>query len=289
MLFKTSHRGLYNRPVGAFSLNRESPHLTGLVAGWWATQNASGLLTPMRGGILPVPPIIISGSPTTEVMAPAASARVEANGMIAQSESDGNVGGIARAFDTGLPGALDGLSKFSIAYWTYCYAATSLDVAGHLSWWGQGDGSTSSFCEIVDGSIGLFIRGVIDIRAAGLTDQANRFAWTHVVHTFGSTYRYYTDGRNRSSSGVVSGTVTAAATNGFYIGGQPAGDNGPLAVPARWADFRIYNYELSAREVVSLYTPATRWNLYWQPSTRRYFSIIPPSDAKILIRNRAYV
>lgn len=189
-------------------------------------------------------------------------------GMVGQTDNS-NSSTNQRVFEVGLPGLLDGLTAFTLAYWVYVPTV----ISG--SWWGQSDASASSFCETNGSTTGPYLRNVIDLRGS-FTEIGTVGEWQHLAWIYSPAgISYARNGVTAQTLGSPSGSIGNAATNGFYIGGQQAGSGAEsrALTSGLFADFRCYNVALTPDALWSLYDPATRWDLYWVPSRRVFFDV----------------
>jgi hypothetical protein len=93
--------------------------------------------------------------------------------------------------------------------------------------------------------------------------------WYHMAGVYDNVTGYiYVNGVNRASGGVGGGVFSVATSNAFAIGrlGALSADyfNGYVA------DVRFYNRALNTGEVLALYAPQTRWDLYAPLWTNAY-------------------
>lgn len=236
--------GLGERPT-IWTPNWNGPQAAGLI--YWYAHRAGDFFSLRQPKSVPF--TVLSGSrvlPSTDV----------GPDLGATSQTQSTSGLVV--LDTGLPGALDGLTSLTIAYWV-----TRVVFSGSHSWWGQGDGSTSCFCETNGSVCGPYWRGGSDLRGA-FTEVAQVGVTQHLAWTANSTStKYYRNGVLQQTSANGCGTITAATTYGLYIGGQFSGTGGgQLTTEGRWGDFRVYNRALSDAEIYALYAPHSRWDLY---------------------------
>jgi hypothetical protein len=200
--------------------------------------------------------------------------------MTAQSQSNTGL----RFWVSPLPGMLDGLTSLTITYWVYITR-----TLGSESLWGQGDASASCFLETNGSTTGPFWRGGSDLRGA-FTEVLTVGEWQHIAWTANAgTTNYYRNGVLKQTSANGCGTISAATGNGMCIGGQQAGSGGGIvqAADGLWADFRVYPYLCTPNQVWELYSPRSRWDLYWQPNTRAYSFMSAAASAAgyLLVKN----
>lgn len=94
----------------------------------------------------------------------------------------------------------------------------------------------------------------------------------HIAITrIGTALSYYLDGQlvvtNTTSGGAGSAPTALFAMSSGTAGAAESGAGNNLT------DIRYYNRVLTLEEIWSLYDPATRWNLYYQPSPRVFFNV----------------
>lgn len=246
------------RPLGCFGINSASAHAQSLV-GWWAAYQ--GLMVNMLRPPVIAPQLVLSGSSPGPYLGSALGACPRTDFVSGKT-----------VIDAGLPGALDGLAEFTVAYWFYPLVGTN-----HAHW-GQGDPSTSTFCYSSGGTVGTYLRGIGGGDNRGwFVDRAVLNVWQHVAWRLtwapvSGDLSVFWNGQ-KQNAGVGNGTITAAANAGLYIGGFPAGTGGESgAASALFADFRVYRRALSDAEILSLWDAATRWDLY-----KRFTLTLPSS------------
>lgn len=249
------------RPQGGFVPNRAS---------WqaqyrrWFVMNNGTLTDYGRGAMFPV---TLVGTPVTPLYDGSTM------GVVARTE---RTAGIQRVWSIDRPTPLDLLSKVTLAYWVYF--TTSFANNGL---WGQGSGSTSTWLETSGpaGTTGPFFRGGSDLRNQ-FTEVLTIGEWQHLAWVSdgsANTTSYYRNGvLSQTKAGSCNSITAVEAGFQFHIGGFAFGTGGSSnCTDAYWADFRVYPWVLSGPQIWELYSPATRWQLYWTPGRTVYFP--PPT------------
>lgn len=243
------------RPSGPVLLNRDSPQAQGLAL-WWPL--GSNLGRPVVGGV----PGVLPSDATLGY----ASAFGDGTRLTGADTSY-----IASA---SVPPQIASLADFTIVLrvmpTAYGYAADT----GLFGSWSHPSGS--GYIQLIHrGGLGDVVRVLID--AGGQQDVysttpvvLNR-ASTISASRAGATLRVYMDGRLDGTSAVSA--TACVASHPFKIGSYY--DDSGRATGGVFADARIYTRALSDAEHWALYDPATRWDLYWQPSTRAYAWYLP--------------
>lgn len=187
-----------------------------------------------------------------------------------------NGGGI----DGGLSSAQFESSDESIAT-TFTTALTDFTVSA----WFKSDGTASASSRICDKSydVGFWMGhttassgdaiwggGIMELGAPyGHYLTFPDFGWHHlIIRRVGTTKTVVGDGGRLSTSATVLGD--ALFTSQLYIGSSNSATN---IFGGRISDVMIHNRGLSDAEITSMYAPATRWQLRWQPSGIVYAQI----------------
>jgi hypothetical protein len=140
-----------------------------------------------------------------------------------------------------------------------------------------GDGATS-------GAIGCNITRDTSAMVRITQSSFAGTSWQHIAVNYdGGTaasginiYRNSIPAASYLSSGNGVGALTAG-TGSYAIGGRIFDD--ARNYDGGIADVRLYNRVIGQAELRKHFDPQTRWELYWQPSTRTYFQI--PLDGYI--------
>jgi hypothetical protein len=247
-IVKSGKRNIGTRPR-FYGINRESPQARGLV-GWW----------PLGEGR---PIEQMANAPTT---------------IVGTKVTGRPVLGAARDFSA----ATDKITTPDRNAWD-CSAFT---VSAWVSVRGTGGGTYGYImARGSSGSVGGFALHVAGpppivrwrLNAGGVATQS--IDWNTPVLLTGvapggtavTLYKNGTDPKSATSS------VYSASAYPIHIGNE-AGDTRNF--DGQISDVRFYNRALSAEEVWALYDPATRWDLYWQP-TKTYFDLGTITDTAI--------
>lgn len=112
----------------------------------------------------------------------------------------------------------------------------------------------------------LWIGGEKSVTGNDLLDAQ----WHLVVGTYdGATVRLYEDGRQVGST-AATGSISTTSS-GLYFGGSTVTGNG---VRGKFGDIMLWSRALSSAEVLALYVPQTRWELYQPMIPALYY--VPP-------------
>lgn len=156
----------------------------------------------------------------------------------------------------------------TIAYWVYLpdtsRCGTFVKVGGGTSGFGLGFGNTQ-VNNNGNNIVGLYEN--VRFIGTGVSIGTGVHHLAMVLNNSGFP-EMYLDGRSVYSD--ASG-APSATTSGLFL--SYATGNSVAADGCGLFDARVYNRPLSAREIWALYAPATRWELYWVPSSRVFFSI----------------
>jgi hypothetical protein len=235
------------RPAGPITLNLDSPQRHGLV-GWW----------PLAGDL------------------------TDCSGRQAHLVRTGTLGWSAR--DLGMTVPTSSASDYATVSGPTFLAAVDTSPFSLMLWaWFPSFPPGGQFFSIGNGSAGInlnYTGGTMAwLRASNGVDVVRQatsytdFAWRHIVATWdGTTARIYHNGLadgSATSPTVDSGAGTRVGLLTNANAGFPQGPSGGAYV----CDARLWNRALPPGEVWALYDPQTRWDLYWQPSTRIVFDI----------------
>lgn len=246
-------RHAWQRPIGPFRLNTESPHAVGLLY-WWP-------LTPWS-----------TGQEFRQRRASTLNAGFPVRG-VPNMGAVYNTNGTSTYIATGVT---DQLTDFTCTAWFYPPATLTnfkrmVDKKFDTGFWmGTHDSATQAW------GGGVLEGGAPFGRSVPLSGDAVHLL---VSRRSGTTHTISADGGQVTTSGTVSGT--ALDTTELLIGAR-AGPSDFANFPI-W-DVRLYNRALSNGEIWALYDQQTRWDLYWQPSTRVFFDVGGAAQNKLLLR-----
>lgn len=159
-------------------------------------------------------------------------------------------------------------SNATIAVWVFIpdtsRSGVFLKVGGSTSGWGIGIGNTQV------NNTGNNIVGLYENVRFIPAGAAYGTGVHHVVMTIDASGfpEMFLDGRSVYSDATGAPSTPSAGLYIFNCHG-----NALTPVGCGLADARVWNRRLSAAEIQALYDPATRWDLYWTPSSRTFFDI----------------
>lgn len=110
--------------------------------------------------------------------------------------------------------------------------------------------------------------------AAAVTSRAYSIGVYHhccAVHAAQNSRAAYIDGGSKgtnTTNNVVTQPVTRVTVAACWLSSALAAQ-----LSGHVAEVRLYSRALTDADVWELYDPATRWDLYWQPSTRSFFDV----------------
>jgi hypothetical protein len=239
------------RPDGVPVLNRASPQADGLV-GWW----------PLNGDLRDYSEKLNhgtgqgkgSGSPPTKI--------IKDIGKAFDFEATATSNGSSVEADWATLGiGSDG--PFSMAVWVEIESNISHDLFMSI---GQSTTDESCFFDNFGGNWRFSTWGGTAI-ATALPAAPAAGVRVLLTGTYDqSNHRFYTNGVKRGTSAESSLNLGGSGTPDARFGGTP-GSGGSFLPDAHMWHGMIWNRALSDAEVWSLYNPATRWDLYWQPKT----------------------
>jgi len=261
------------RPRWPFSLNRDSPQADGLIA-WWPGWAGAGTTLHSYGGL--------RGSGT------ALAADGTFNGTIAWNvDPDGLMGNVVE-FPGGVGGDRVDIPFFlnpndgpaSICVWGYLRSMPGnndqniifqQEGAGGVKWLGVRNDATKN-------SVTTAIGGILFEANTDITARTNE--WIHYSCTWSSggsgTMNIYLDGENDGSAT----RDPQSETSGYRYGAHKVPGMGP-GEGESWdgflCDLRIYNVEVPASVVRAMWSPSSRWDMYYELN-RIYYSF-PPAAA----------
>jgi hypothetical protein len=219
----------------------------GLVA-WWPVRGFDATLADM-----------MSGTVATQTSAVGSAQRPTLIGdpdFGSRLQIVGNQGSYVQTNVSGLP-----LKPMSIAAWLKLGNTSETHVI-------TGAGGTFLFQLTVTPQFQFTLSGLFDAFSSTIT-TAITVPW-HVVVTYdGTTVSFYLNGQLLSTSNNSSSPGTATP----FLFASSASGAGESGATNAFADIRWYNRVLSAADVAALYAPATRWDLYWRPSSRVFFDV----------------
>ena len=247
------------RPSGPVQLNRDSPQALAL-RHWWPIVG-----TNFRAG---------AGLVDGAVQAGLGSRGVPGHGLTATFD-----GSTTYANTAILPTGLSGSQPWTLAIWIRhvlapgVYPANDVRVVTFTEDGGHADATYDKAIEIRGGGVGTARVYAYDggvERSVGTTNTLDNVPH-RIIGTFdGATLRIYCDGRLENSQACSS---TYAFASPQIVWSHTAG--GCQDFTGQLWDTRVYARCLSAAEVWADYDPATRWDLYWHPSTRAYAWYLP--------------
>lgn len=271
MLIRTTRR-LVTRPTKAI-FNRASPQALDLL-GWWPLMQTAGSMDELVAGR------------TTTLTDPGGDTHPEI--------------GLATHFSR------------SLETTAFVLASTVFDFSGSftISAWIVGMGSTGTFRSVIthrdsgSGGIGTYGMDVSSAEvcrfyihsggsfqvASGSTSIVQN-ELTHVVGVFdddNNEIRVYVNGREDGSAAASNALV--ASSKQVRIGSWRQTISEGDVFQGLITDARIYGRAISDEEIWTLYDPSTRWNLYWYPTRRVMFDLIPVAgggDEAVRLVNRA--
>lgn len=256
------------RPTGPLILNRDSPQVRGLVA-WWPL--GDGGWREVLSGISP-----------------------QAVGTNGPTVVPHQLGGLAYDGIGGGSGATDGAwldvsnvplgaitTEATVAFWVrlrnatpgaegktgfpVCFQYITGGFASHYPWT-DGTAYVSTFRSASGGR-----------QTITLASDVDRASW-HLVavstRNGSGNWRFAQNGRViYTAAGEASVTMDATAR---WIGATDIATSAhAYGLDGQVADVRLWRRALSDAELWALYDPATRWDLYWQPSTRAHAWYLP--------------
>lgn len=247
MLLRTAKRGQW-RPRQFYGINWDSWQAEGL-AYWWPLYRRGDYTDVIRREVLTE--VINTGSPSTRATEMGTGLYSSNNAMFRAS---------ATAPDPQLV-------PITMACWAMPEAFTDGPVAMSIC-----DDATSDRYFFLRCSSGGVVtaqqRNVAAAEATAGTATTNR--WQHLAGRFSTNAL-----RHAALNGVVGASNTTSIT--AFTTHDRIGLYGldRLGSPfIRWygllADCRIYRTALTDAQLWALYDPQSRWDLYWQPSTRAY-------------------
>jgi len=261
MLLRSSGAARGLRP-SVFGLNRGAPQALGLEA-WWPMTGAHPLAEQTGRKV-------------------ANSRDISLNFFATTGMKGAQLGGLAldvAGSATPTPSAFSGIPDGLLSPASY---ATN---AGGFTWscWAKptsaSPGSNTAFFGSWAGGVGwmLFCNGTSDIRVYGggvQTTGVSSFSdpnhWYHLLGRVDynvTTLTLFIDGRSVASVGGANNN----SNSGVKIEWGNYADTAGAGLGAHATDSRFYRRPLSDTEIWQLYDPATRWDLYWTPSTRTHF------------------
>lgn len=249
-------------PKPPFTLNKDSPQAQALF-GWWPMQAHNS-----------VPPRDLSGYGNHGVLVGEPSKSASERGLVLDLD------GVNDAIDLGQSSVLDfdpATEAGSMSAWVKATTQPGnfniiigdwSDTIQEFGIWISNTTNIAGFCggEITSASSGVDLSG----------------EWQHVLVTndadgSGEAQKIYVDGLLKDSG--ISGTELDT-TNGFVIGYRQA--NNDRFFKGLIDDVRVYRRELTAGEIWSLYSPSTRWDLYWQRQRTYFFVAAAPVGGRIM-------
>jgi len=231
--------------------NPQTPQAQGLL-GWWPLQ---GDLKDYTAG--PNLPLTMNG-----LVSPVAFPGSANIGLCAPSNGTTNF-----AVNNSVVGLGSLTQSLSMSFWVMQNTAT---IDGKVFCIGTGSGGINlcTFSSHLAWQRGTDGGVVVEDASISLPTYVAQF----VVFTNDGTNRVlYRNGLSEATSttSIDSGTISRV---GLYVNSHSGFPQGPAAGVFAF-DLRFYNRCLSAQDVWIMYDPATRWDLYWVPSTKTFFDI----------------
>lgn len=194
--------------------------------------------------------------------------------------NEGGVGVLCAGSSVAIP-SMSGVSGQDV---TVRYVFTPITWPGAFTSWIDDAGRDWSTFIDTSGAIS-FAGNYWNFGSQTLT-TGQRWDLVAAVSGAGSTITYM-NGKQTGSRGVGLPNLT----NQLELGTNPS--TGGTNANQIFETMQVWNRTLSETEVLELYDPATRWQLYWTPSRRVYFDVVATAPAanttKIIFRNRDYV
>lgn len=247
-------RGL--RPTGSVQLNRDSPQARGLQRLWPLLGDARQLVAGLGG--------------TTTYDGTAAYKGATLGGLALDTTAgDLNTGEqIQPLFSAAV--------EISIVWWAFPTTAFN-DSAVHF-WWGQHGAAAPEFSaqHYLDNNFYVGGTDVLEARVAIAATATNWIqnqwqCYTFTVDGVSTSVRLYQNGLEIGNNFPFTTAPSALVSGNFILGNSQAGAGNNFA--GSLAHFAIYNRVLTPMEVWQAYDPATRWDLYWVPSSRTFFDV----------------